>query len=158
MFKIINSLSKSTKLRSFQYRLLMFKIFTNDVLYEWGLVPSENCSHCEIKLTIKHLLWECPESAKLWNMIERTLLVEQKLALNYAIIVSNQWPQQRKSAVGTIILVTKYYIFHKFCEGKYTHSRQLIENIKDAKRIELYNATNQKQKKMIARMWEQIPI
>ena len=35
LFKLLYKLTNDTKLRNFQYRMLLFKIFTNDTLHEW---------------------------------------------------------------------------------------------------------------------------
>ena len=53
----IKTISLSTKLKSFLYRLLHFAIITNDKLYEWKVVDSEPCTFSNVDLeTYEHLL------------------------------------------------------------------------------------------------------
>ena len=48
----------STKLCSFQYRLIFHTVFTNTVLYKWKVVPSSLCTFCgECNESIQHLMW-----------------------------------------------------------------------------------------------------
>ena len=160
MFCIANRISIRVKLRSFQYRILLHKIFTNDTLYRWGLVCSENCSNCEVKQTLKHLLWDCPESAKLWCMLKCMLKAvipadSSTRNFSYPIIITNKWPDTNK-ALDSIMLATKYYIFQKFCEGGCTNTKQLMICIREIKSMEVYNAHNQKHKQATIAKWDKV--
>ena len=49
-FQNIKLITRESKLRSFQYRLLLYKVFVNDVLHKWGKVPTNECTFvlCEL--------------------------------------------------------------------------------------------------------------
>ena len=51
---------KITKLRDFQYRLLLKKIVTNVDLFEWNVVDTKICTWCNREdETLKHILYDC---------------------------------------------------------------------------------------------------
>ena len=64
-----------TKLREFQYRLLLNKIFCNDVLFRWKLVYSPNCEICNDnhKQDTIHLLIKCKKAQVLWKEMKNIL-------------------------------------------------------------------------------------
>ena len=48
-FKRLYHISNIVKYRNFQYRLLLNKIFVNDMLKKWKKVDSEQCKYCKNK-------------------------------------------------------------------------------------------------------------
>ena len=69
LFKNIYKTTRDVKLRNFQYRLLLNKVFTNDILYKWGKVNTNTCEICNdnSKQTTVHLLYECKQAQSLWK-------------------------------------------------------------------------------------------
>ena len=66
LYKITNV----TKYRNFQYRFLMFNIYTNVKLYKWKILSMELCSFCHMSPeTILHLFYECVYVKKYWAEI-----------------------------------------------------------------------------------------
>ena len=66
LFGNILNITDIVKLRDFQNRLLLNKIFTNDTLQKRKIVQSGKCEFCSEKQTITHLLYRCVASKKLW--------------------------------------------------------------------------------------------
>ena len=65
-------ISDSTKLRDFQYRLLLRKIFTNVILFKWKIKNTAICELCNLETqTIVHLLCKCPTAVKCLEFIRR---------------------------------------------------------------------------------------
>ena len=59
--KILYKITGTTKLRDFQYRLLLGKTYTNDTLCKWKLTLTDGCERCKSKpQTVRHQFWECP--------------------------------------------------------------------------------------------------
>ena len=55
----------NVKLRNFQYRLLLNKIFVNDTLCKWKIKANDTCEICNRdKQTIVHLLTHCQNATK----------------------------------------------------------------------------------------------
>ena len=59
--------SSEPYLRSFQYKVLNSILFTNDILFKIGYIPSPNCSFCQDTAeTRNHVLFSCPFSHSFW--------------------------------------------------------------------------------------------
>ena len=66
----IPKVSISSKLRSFQYRLLTNAILTNNRLYYLGVKETQLCDFCKATIeTCKHLFYDCPKIRPLWEYI-----------------------------------------------------------------------------------------
>ena len=65
LFTNIKNISSTSKHQAFQYRLLLNKIFTNNILFHWGKVDSKKCEWCDTcdSQDVVHLLVECGNSA-----------------------------------------------------------------------------------------------
>ena len=69
--------------QDFQRRLLLNKIFCNDLLVHWNKVESNICNLCKIeKQTIIHLFIECTYSKRLWKAFSE-VMNELKFAAKY---------------------------------------------------------------------------
>ena len=70
LFALVNVVTNSTKLRSFQYRLLNLAIVLNIQLYQWKIMSDEMCYYCKTeKETLEHIFFHCPNATKLHNSI-----------------------------------------------------------------------------------------
>ena len=68
VFQLIYRTTNNIKLRDFQYRLLLGKIYTNVTLKKWNIVNDDTCNVCnqnEIQ-TVRHLFWECHKVKEIW--------------------------------------------------------------------------------------------
>ena len=52
LFRALYCITKDTKLRDFQYRQLLHKIYCNDTLFKWKICRSEKCDYCKEKQTL----------------------------------------------------------------------------------------------------------
>ena len=59
-FESIYVITKVTKYRNFQYKVLQDCIYVNDRLYYWKKVKTQKCDYCECKQTIMHLFFRMP--------------------------------------------------------------------------------------------------
>ena len=81
-FANIYIIMEKVKLRNFQYRLLLNKIFTNNILAKWKIVQSEIdlCELCLLEVqTIQHLhlLTECLCVKELWSKMKECFKSEK---------------------------------------------------------------------------------
>ena len=68
----IKKITICSKLRSFQYRLLMGGIITNIQLKYYGIKESDTCSFCSLtRETCIHLFAECQYTKAIWNGIAK---------------------------------------------------------------------------------------
>ena len=123
-FKNIYQITNVTKLRNFQYRLLVNKIFCNDILYYWKLKDNQKCDFCKItKQSIVHLLHECPIVNSIWKEL-RIWFNQTGIDTEFSLknILYNKVSEY--GIANFITLITKFTIYRSKCEGT-TPQRQL---------------------------------
>ena len=60
VFQTLYCCTKVSKYRDFQYRLLLCKLVTNRILFEWNIKGIPLCTFCEEHIEdIDHLLYDC---------------------------------------------------------------------------------------------------
>ncbi len=109
LYTNIRSMTLSTKLRSFQYRLLNHGIVTNVQLHRWKITPTNLCTFCGLEPeTILHLFFECPAATDIWNKL--TTWVKNKTNRNIKFLKKNvifcTAGQKAKDYVNTLCLIT----------------------------------------------------
>ena len=99
------SLTKSTRLRFFQYRLLNRGLVTNVLRSKWDPNVSSLCTYCSHALeTVMHLLWFCP--------------VAQNYGTTVRNVILNDYKGLHADLINMCILITKQYIRFKMFECK----------------------------------------
>lgn len=119
-FENIYKLTTETKLRDFQFRFLHRGIFTNTMLYRWGLVDSDRCFFCRDHYEmVEHLFFTCNVVKRFWTrvwtwyeaMTDSEVLFENKfLLLNMYV--------DKITILDTLVLIAKQYIFRCKCMEK----------------------------------------
>ena len=138
-FRNIYLTTKTTKLRSFQYRLLLSKIYCNDILYKWKLVSSESCEYCKAdNQTTQHLLCQCKFAKNIWDWVALELKEVECLTWNNYIFCNLVHPKPRH-IVNKIVLITKYFIYCNKCLGKQFSKNQLVSEICMTYKVEQHN-------------------
>jgi hypothetical protein len=64
---------KNPKLRNIYFRLIHNDFFTHRRMYKFKMTESPNCPRCNNLETTKHLLWECNDSKKIWDLYNEVL-------------------------------------------------------------------------------------
>ena len=126
--KNIVKITKVTKLRDFQYRLLLNKIFTNDLLYKWGKVESPICEHCNDIQTPIHLLCLCDQSKNMWKYVKTIVKCETDVWSPEAIIF-NTVVEKPEQATNLLVLICKQFIFQQKCLGRKPNRIALAKEI-----------------------------
>ena len=141
LFRKIEITTSWVKLRDFQYRLLLGKIFANDVLYKWKIKNSAECDWCDTDVqSTSHMLLECAQVQKIWDFV-KTLTTEQNVKWSRETILSNTVHQEPKKAINAVVLVTKFFIFQQKCLGNRPTIAVIKNQIYELSKIEEYNAT-----------------
>ena len=113
LFVQLYKITDITKLRNFQYRLLLNKIFVNETLFKWKIVKSEECELCKRhKQSITHLLYSCPQIIKIWQFVQKLTGVNKFTAIE--IIFNNT----SSKINNLLILCVKDHIFQQKCLGQ----------------------------------------
>jgi hypothetical protein len=73
---------KNAKLRNIYFRAIHNDFFSNDRMMKFKMTDSNKCSRCEEIETSKHLLWDCREAKRIWEVFnevikEQTTLTER---------------------------------------------------------------------------------
>ena len=130
LFKRLYLTMNSTKLRNLQYRLLLFKIFTNTTLYKWGILPTENCESCQSKQTVKHLFYECYVTKEIWNIMQKILAgFQEETEWSYPHVMKNDVHSKPGHICNSVVLIAKYFIFQQKCLGQKANVGRLLEEI-----------------------------
>ena len=132
--------TQNTKLWDFQYRLLLKKIFTNDVLNKWGIVPSNQCEICrKAKQDIPHLMIYCENSVNLWNSVKE-ICQKNRTECNWNPIAIMEGMVHAKTGhvVNYIVLHTKQFIFRNKCLGKQSRIEEPVLEISEVEQVEKF--------------------
>ena len=142
LFKNLYKLTPMVKLRNFQYRLLLGKIFTNVTLTKWKIVENDTCNLCKnanMKQDIVHLLWDCEIVNKIWKQLTLALGKVESLTWTKQNIFYNLVHENPKHIVNLITLITKQWIFAHKCMDEIPNYHNLLYKILEVYKIELYD-------------------
>ena len=140
----INKITNSTKLRSFQYRLLNLSLVLNVQLKTWKICDTDKCSFCNTETeTLEHIFFDCPKTKVLLNSIQSILISYQPDTKEYNLtkenILFNNVDVNPGSLVNCIVLIMKQMIYANRCLKKRITVQQLKEKIEFTRKVELYN-------------------
>jgi hypothetical protein len=83
---------KAPRDRFFKYRLLHGDVFCKSRMFRFKMVEDPYCGYCGNVETIKHLIWDCPRSSRVWKYINN--LTRAKLGRDYVsyntVILGNE--------------------------------------------------------------------
>ena len=112
IFKLAHDTVTESKLKVFQYKLLLRILPTNRLLRLMKIRQSGLCSFCDKETeSISHLFWECESVLRFWNNL--SLLVSESNVLRLDFNQRNILLGISKGllSVNYLILVGKYYIY-----------------------------------------------
>ncbi len=96
------------KLGEFNYKLLCNIIATRSKIVKWNKNINENCTYCNVKQTVKHLLYECTRVNNLWAVIGGIL----KLDIKYKhLILGNRVDNDTIKYRNMLISYIKYSLY-----------------------------------------------
>ena len=105
-------------LRSFQYKVLNYILYTND-LFKIGYVSIPNCNYCkENRETVHHILFECPFSRRFWTMVSSFLL--NRLASCGCLSIRDIMIgilKEGMDLINYIVILDKTYLWTCRCKG-----------------------------------------
>ena len=143
MYKTVISLTLSTKLRFFQYRIMNMYLTTNVTVAKWDRNIKPNCTFCqEHEETTMHLFVTCDQVQKLWKSLFRWLdyFCYVNLDIEPVSIIFNCYKVSFSDMINTIVLITKYYVYAQRTLGNKLNFKELIAQISQYKRIEEISA------------------
>ena len=132
--KAINRITIDTRLRSFQYCIILHGLVANKHLLRYKLRTDNLCTFCKREPeSVTHLLYACNEIQKIWSYVSRKY--------NFDIgtceqVMFNTCVQQPERKENTIVLITKYFIYKKRCQNDNLNVAMLDVEIENYVQIE----------------------
>ncbi len=135
---------KDKKLGEFNYKLLCNIVCTRSKISRWNRNINENCTFCNLKQTVEHLLFECPRAKNLWVHIGGILNLN--IRYKHLIIgnqVENEYVKNRNLLISYITYsIYKFWVMAE--NGKINFNTDNLTTFvkKDLFRRTLYNKEN----------------
>ena len=160
-FRDIYVITDITKLRDFQYRLLLGKTPMKDELFTWGIAENYLCSFCKTsKETVDHVFSNCKFTTRLWKALnyitDIQLLFEQDGKPCWDRILLNTAHTKTKHVANFITLLTKQFIYRHCCQQQIPTISKLKREIILYYKIEKFIATNTNRIAKFHRKWKNI--
>ena len=155
LFGSLHSSIKDTKLKDFQYRLLLGKLVTNKDLFEWGKRENPLCTFCENSIeTTTHLLVECTYSNKIWSELVQ-LCNNEEITTDFSVenIIVNLLHENANHIVNYIVLIIKQYLYRKRCQGRKPCCTEVLREIDQHYMVEMCNAKKIGQTTKFCKRW-----
>ena len=155
-FRYVYSLTMSTKLRFFQYRLIQRKIVTNMMHHKWNSSVNPLCSFRRKELeTQKHIFCDCEIVKKLWKSLSQWLkyMFNITVELNPVMILYNNYNGLHKEMINCFILISKQYIYSMKCMDKMPIFITMLSKVYEIQNIEKTIAMRQHRYNKYYRKW-----
>lgn len=157
--RIVNrtwNLTVNAKLRSFQYRLLLHAIPTNEKLKKWKILQSDLCTFCNRHVeTVSPLFFNCTIVKPIWcRVFEWLKNLDPELEMVEDKIMFNNLHANPKSVINTITLITKFYLYKTRCAHCEPNIFALIEEILACHKMEQLGAITRQRKLQINDKWD----
>ena len=115
-FKKIYKMTKDTRLRDFQYRQLLFKIFTNDTLYKWKVKESAKCDYCHENQNVQHLFLKCEKVQAILSFLKEINARDKDYL--FKELFTCTLVEKSNALKEYSILLYKRFIFNFKCQNK----------------------------------------
>lgn len=161
LFRKINQISSSTKLRFLQYKILTKTLITNVHASKWDNTITSNCTFCNtVAETTLHLFFECACVRKLWTALSKWFkyFYEINVTFTAELCLLNNFAKRNSALINIIVLITKFFIYRcksQKCLPKFT---LLVKEISKVKNIEFFIASKNDKLYKFARRWDDFEI
>ena len=157
LFRNIYTVTNITKFRDFQYRLLLLKVPTNNILYHWKVKITQQCDYCSAPYqNIKHLFYDCPYTKKIWDFIEGVFTeagVQGQFAYSN-ILTSTITPKM--DACNFVCIVVKQYIYRCKCQTETPTIEGVRRTIQEIYKVEWFIAKSKGRLDKHQKKWKYI--
>ena len=145
------------KHRSFQYRFAHRALVLNTHLYRWGKNSDNLCTFCgKYKETIVHLFIDCEVSKKLWDFVATYIFkrFDTVIQMTRSNIVWNCIASNKKSAINTLCLITKQFLYAQRCKKTIPDANCLKSIFDTYQSVEKYIATKNNKLDIYNEKWK----
>ena len=144
MYPNILTYIKSTKLRTFHYKVLNRALTTNVRRNKWDSAISPLCEFCNTcPETLSHLLVYCQHVEQIWVCFARFCkhLLDIEIELTEELILFNNYSGQHKSLINLLLMIVKQYIYATKCKAQELNFYTCVSKIADWYNVEKCIAT-----------------
>jgi exonuclease III len=142
---------KNAKLRNIYFRLIHNDFFTHVKMKRNKMTDSDSCPRCGIMETLKHLIWECSDSLRIWehyNQIMTSLNEPQECVNLYEDIF-----RKCENSGSSIIKIRIVQAMIQIARPTNWDRNKVTELIKDLVVKEKYNSLIYKHEKRFTSQW-----
>lgn len=138
LFLKMKKISSSTKLRYFQYRLLVRALTLNIHVSKWDKDVSSRCSFCDnFHETTVHFFVECEKVKKLWTL-KKWIKYNFQITVDFSpsVVIFNNYRGPHNELVNKYIFITKFYLYRTRVQKSSINFSHLITEVSKIKNIE----------------------
>lgn len=134
---------RSTKIQTFQYKILNRIFPCGENLFRWKLKDTDMCSECTLPETLEHYFYYCCIAYTFWTNLEtwikNTMGIHLKLnVLDVLVGTPNETRGSFLSVLDYCILIGKWYLFKTRLAEKYVSFIEFLQELKYHVNIEQY--------------------
>lgn len=158
IFLAINKITSSTKLRFFQYRILVRALTLNIHVAKWNSEVSPLCTFCDTSNeTTIHIFAECVNIKTLWLALKKwcKYIYGISIQLTTKDIILNNFKGPHRELVNMFILLTKFYIYRCRVQKTKPNFSNLMVEINKIKSTEKITANMTGKTKQFEYKWVQ---
>ena len=149
------------RIKSYNYMFMQRNIPFGARLYQMKISDNEECEYCKEKETMKHLYWDCPHSARLWERLKEIIgtHLHSYLSLDPArcMLGTGKWISKRnKECIWFLCILTKHYIHLCKCNGSTKNAVGLDNYIKSQLRTERILSGKRRKTNLFIEKWEKL--
>ena len=157
-FAILYKNNLSTKMRDFQYRILMRTIVTNIDLKRWKLKDDDKCIYCNEPEDQEHIFYYCPNThlvlKEFKNYCETTF--NCLITVSLKNIMLGQIVDIHPHAINGLVTVLKQCIYKGKCEGITVNFAMIKRRFSEIQKIERVIAEKENQLENFSKKWSSI--
>jgi hypothetical protein len=154
----INNVRKNcpnAKLRNIYFRLIHNDFYTYEKMKKYKMQESDSCPRCGNKENLKHLIWDCDHSSKIWNCLNQIFREsdpnnESDLVGKYENIF-----EACKNPSYTIIKLKIIQEIIQIVRPKNWNKDKVVQVIKSLWSTEKFNAIRYKNESKFNKTWKQ---
>ncbi|CAH1777103.1 unnamed protein product, partial [Owenia fusiformis] len=132
IFLLPRKVVDETRLWIFQYKVLHNILICNEKLQKMNIKESNKCPNCNMRHTIKHMLWECEKNNEIWTRFSTYMeKAGYKIKITENDILYGHKPKDDGYIIfNAAILIMKHALYTSFLENLEPSYYQFIEHFK----------------------------
>lgn len=157
LFISLRKLTLSTKLRYFQYRILVRALTLNIHVNKWDKNVSMMCSFCnQSPETTLHFFTECSVSKKMWKALSKWLKHWYNIDTQFSppMIILGNYKGRDRDLVNMFILIAKFHLYRCRVQKIPVKFTSLITDVTRVKDIERVIANKQGKRVLFDIRWQ----